>query len=112
MNKTKNTNIVQYAEIATSKFHNDPMERKWFVLSVVKINQMQTIIVKDVSLLIYILITLHAADILMRSLLKWLLVRRVDVSFERIIFYKFIFCLSNVRLLNIRLINHGSVFHN
>ena len=32
-----------------NKFHNDPMERKWFVLSVVKINQMETIIVKDVS---------------------------------------------------------------
>lgn len=44
---------------------------------------METIIVKDVSWLIYILITLHAADILMRSLLKWLFVRRVDVSFEK-----------------------------
>lgn len=70
--------------IVTNKFHNDPMERKRFVLSVVKINQMQITTVKDVSLLIYILITLHAADILMRSLLKWLLVRRVSVSFEKI----------------------------
>ena len=69
-NKCQNIDIVQYVGIVMNKFHNDPMERKWFVLSVVKINQMETIIVKDVSWLIYILITLHTADILMRSLLK------------------------------------------
>lgn len=85
-NKTQNIDIVQYVGIATNKYHNDPMERKWFVLIVVKINQMEIIIAKDVSWLIYILISLHMADILTRSLLKQLFVHRVDVSFENNLF--------------------------
>ena len=47
--KPQSTDIVQYVGIVTSKFHNGLMERKWFVLTVVKINQMRTIFVKGVS---------------------------------------------------------------
>ena len=68
--KTRSIDIVRYVGIVTSKSHNDPMEKKWFVLIVVKINQMEIIIVKDVSWLIYTSNSLHMVDILMMSLLK------------------------------------------
>ena len=47
-NKKSRIDIVQYVEIVMNKFHNVPIKRKWFVLIVVKINHMESIIVKDV----------------------------------------------------------------